>query len=390
MTDTMAPAPAARPGQAQPAVVVRPFIAGTRRTDEPDYDQSLVMSAAEQRFRSYQISPNGYLRGIYLLVEGVAVNTTVTTVAFNEDGPFNVLSNVNLQDTNSQPVVGPMTGYDLYLVNKYGGYAFQNDAKSSTIYAATVGTATSAGTFTFVLYVPVEIVARDALGAQPNKSGSSQFSLVLSLAALLTVYSTAPATSVTVRVRATLAGWQDPDSNDSRGNPTAQDPPAVQTSQYWHKQTYNALSGAVNTRLQGIDGLLRSLVFVLRRATSTRANGAADWPDPFTIKYENSLVVESRIRALWRHQISRNYDYPGAAEAAGGIDNGVFPVWEFMNDYAAQPGWESRFAYLPMSSASNLEVQGTFGPVQTDDLTVLVNKIVPYPQGNVRGLTGGR
>jgi hypothetical protein len=399
MTDTMAPAGAAPAGAApargkqgaQAPVVVRPFIAGSRRTDEPDYDQTLTLTAAEQRLPSYQISPNGYLRGIQILVQAtVAGNAAVVT--YNEDGPFNVLANVNLQDTNSQPIVGPMTGYDLYILNKYGGYAFQDDAKVSHPYNQGVGAgATTGGAFTFVLWVPVEIVARDALGAQPNKSGASQFSLVLSYAASATVYGVAPTNAASVRTRCTLSGWQDPDSNDSRGNPTAQDPPAVQTSQYWHKQIYNGLAGAVNRRLEGIDGLVRNLIFVNYRSASTRVLGAADFPDPFTLKYENSLIIESRIKALWLHMISRNYGY-SAAEVAGtnvpnAVDNGVFPV-DFMNDYAQKPGWESRFQYLPMSSASNLEIQGTFA--STNNLVVLVNKIVPFPQGNVRGLTGGR
>lgn len=387
MTQGQAQRPAARKGEGQ-QVVVRPFIAGSRRTDEPDYDVTQATGTGEVRLPSYQISPNGYLRGIYLIVEATVTGNTAN-VTFHEDGPFNVLANVNLQDTNSQPILGPMTGYDLYLVNKYGGYAHVDDPRHSAIYSATTGSSSSGGSFTFVLYVPVEIVARDALGAQPNKSGSAQFSLVLSLAPTASIYGTPPSAAPSVRVRAVLAGWQDPDSNDSRGNPTAQDPPAVQTTQYWHKQTYSGLNGQVNTRLQGIDGLVRSIIFVNRRASgASRLNGATDFPDPFTLKYENSLIIESRPKVLWRHYISRNYGYTAAAEAPNGIDNGVFPIFEWMNDYGAKPGWESRFSYLPMSSASNLEIQGTFGA--EDDLVVLVNKIVPFPQGNVRGLTGGR
>lgn len=387
MSDTMTQGQDAKGGSKQP-VMLRPFIAGSRQTDEPDYDVSQALGASEVRLPSYQISPSGYLRGIHLLVECTAVNTTASTTAFQADGPFNVLSNVSFQDTNNQPVVGPLDGYDLYVLNKYGGYAFQDDAKNSPVYSTTTGTVATGGSFTFVLYVPVEIVPRDALGAQPNKSGASQFSLTLSLNTLANVYSDDPTTSATVRVRATLASWQDPDSNDSRGNPTAQDPPAVQTSQYWSKQTYSGLNGATNTRLQGIDGLLRSLIFIARDENGSRATGDTEWPDPFTVKYENSLLFESRIRTLWRHWIARNYGYSAAADAANGRDSGVYPIWQWMHDYAAKPGWESRFSYLPMSTASNLEIQGTFGG-QTN-LTVLVNKIIPFPQGNIRGLTGGR
>lgn len=393
MTDTMTNGPA----PAQPAatnggkngerqVVVRPFIAGSRSVDEPDYDETETLSTSSVRLESYNISPNGYLSGIWLLVEATGDNTSAD-VALAEDGPFNVFQNVNLQDTNSQPIVGPMDGYDLYILNKYGGYWFSDDAKQSPIFSTTEGTGATAGSFTFALFVPLEIVRRDALGSQPNKSGSSQFSLVLSLAPESDVFDTVTDNGVSVRCRATLLGWQDPDSNDSRGNPTAQDPPAVQTTSYWHKQTYNALSGSVNTRLQGIDGLLRAAIFV-NRDTSSRSSGDTAWPDPFTLKYENSLLIESRIQALWQHLIAVNFGYSAAAEAAGGRDNGVYPIWEWMHDYGHKPGRESRFGYLPMSSASNLSIQGSFS--SASDLTLLVNKIVPFPQGNVKGLTGGR
>lgn len=389
MSDTMTQAPpAGGNGKQDAAVMLRPFIAGTRRTDEPDFDQALSFTVGEQRYRSYQVSPNGYLRNIQLLVECVTAGNAAAT-AFNADGPFNALATVSFQDTNNQPVVGPMTGFDLYVLNKYGGYAYNNDPKTG-VYSVTTGAGATGGSFTFVLVVPIEIVARDALGAQPNKSGSSQFSLTMSLAPTATVYSVAPTNAGSVRIRATLEGWQDPDSNDTRGNPTAQDPPAVQTSQYWHKQVYSALNGAQNVRMQGIDGLVRMLIFIARNsADDVRATADANFPDPFTLKYENSLLFESRIRALWRHWIARHYGYGGTTpDAAGSRDNGVYPVWQWMNDYGHEPGAESRFSYLPMSSASNLEVQGTFGG--STNLIVLVNKVIPFPQGNVRGLTGGR
>jgi hypothetical protein len=373
----------------QAAVVLRPFIAGTRRTDEPDYDQSLSFTTSEQRFRSYQISPNGYLRNIALLIEAVTAGNSAAT-AFQADAPYNALSSVSFQDTNNQPVVGPMDGFELAMLNKYGGYAYNSDPKASNIYSVTTGAGATGGSFTLVLNVPIEIVARDGLGSQPNKSGSSQFSLALSLNTTSGVYSVAPTNPAAVRVRATLEGWQDPDSNDTRGNPTAQDPPAVQTSQYWHRQSYASLNGAQNVRLQGIDGLVRCLIFIARNAADgVRATADANWPDPFTFKYENSLLFESRIRALWRHWISRHYGYAGTTlDAAGARDAGVYPVWQFMSDYGHEPGAESRFSYLPMSSASNLEINGTFGG--NTNLFVLVNKVIPFPQGNVRGLTGGR
>lgn len=379
-----ATAPTTRGGEKAAPVQPRSFIVGSRKNDKPDFEQSIVLSAVEQRLTPYQISPSGYLRAVYLIVENVAVNTTVTSVAYQEDGPFNVLSSIRFLDTNSQPMVGTITGYDLYLINKYGGYAFQGDAEASATYSATSGTALTAGTFAFVLAIPVETVARNSLTSQLNKSGAAQFSLEMFVAGTGTVFTTAPATSSTLRVRTALFSWLDPEAADARGNPVQQDPPLLNTTQYWHKQNYVINSGAQFTRFQGIDGLLRMLLFIARRTSSTRANGETDWPDPISLKYEESFLMQSRIRLLYRDLIAKNYGYAAAAEASTGRDNGVYPVFEFIQDFQPKPGNELSRSYLPMSSASNLELQGSWGSAVS--LDVLVNKIIPFPQGEVRGL----
>jgi hypothetical protein len=386
MTDTMTQGPAAAPreGEAAPQMP-RSFIVGSRRNDKPDFDQSILLTAGEQRLNAYQLSPSGYLRGLYVIVENTAVNTTGTTVAYAEDGPFNALSSIRFLDTNSHPMLGTLTGYDLYLVNKYGGYAFQGDAEAAAVYSATSGTTTTAGTFAFVLFLPVETVLRNALTSQLNKSGAAQFALEMFVAATTTIFTTPPATSSTLRVRTTLASWLDPEPDDAMGNPVQQDPPLLNTTQYWHKQNYSILASAQFTRLQGIDGLLRSLIMVARRASSTRANGETDWPDPVSLKYEEAYLIQSRVRLLYRWLIATTYGYDAAAEASKGRDNGVYPVWEWMQDFTHKPGGELSRTYLPMSSASNLELQGTWANAVS--LDILVNKVVPYPQGEVRGLS---
>jgi len=370
-------------GKAAP-VMPRSFVCGSRKNDKPDFDQTITLTTLEQRLNAYQISPSGYLRGVYLIAENAAVNTTVTTVAYNENGPFNVFSSIRFLDTNSQPIVGTLTGYDLYILNKYGGYAFQGDAEASAVFSATSGTATTAGTFAFILFIPLEIVVRNALGSQLNKSGAAQFSLEMFVAGTGTVFSTAPATSSSLRVRATLASWLDPEANDARGNPVQQDPPLLNTTQYWHKQNYVVNSGAQFTRLQGIDGLLRMLIFIAYRNASTRANGESDWPDPISLKYEESYLFQSRIRILYRDMIAKAYGYDAANEASKGRDNGVYPVFDWIQDFTPKPGGELTREWLPMSSASNLELQGSW--TNAVSLDVLVNKVIPFPQGEVKGL----
>jgi hypothetical protein len=372
-------------GDRQAPQVVRPFVAGTRRTDEPIYDQTLTMTSSAQDFPSLEVDPNGYFAGIWLLVEGTTSGVTNTAVG-DEDAPFNVLDLVNFQDTNSQPLVGPMNGYDLYLADKYGGYAFQGDAKASPIFNFDEASGGDSGSFTFALWIPGELVRRDALGSLPNKSASSTFSLNLRLAASTTVYSTVPSSLPSVRVRALLEGWQDPNAVDIRGNAVNPNPPGVQTTQYWHKQSYTLSSGALNQRLLGIDSLVRALIFVARDENGSRSQGDTEFPDPFTLLYETAQIV-NRGRTLWRHFLATHFGYTAAAEAANGRDNGVYPLW-FNQDFGLKPGAETRLGYLPVSSATNLVASGTIGGSGANAYTVLVNKVVPAG-GDPLQLTGG-
>jgi hypothetical protein len=387
MVGTVAPArPAGKNGEKAAPVQSRSFICGSRQNDKADYDTgNVTLTTSEQRLPAYQVSPSGYLRGIYLLCELTAVNTTVTTVAYQEDAPFNVLSVIRFLDTNSRPFIGTITGYDLYLLNKYGGYNFQGDAEMSATYSATSGTALTAGSGAFILFLPLEICARNALGSQLNKSGAAQFTVEMYAAGTGTVFSTAPATSTTLRVRSVLASWLDPEATDARGNPVDQTPPFLNTTQRWEKQVGIPISAGDRTlRLQGIDGLVRSIIFIARRSSSTRANGETDWPDPFSMKYEESYLIQSRPRLLFRWMIAMAYGYSAANDAAGGRDAGVYPIFEWMTDFNHKPGNELTRKWLPMSSASNLEIQGSWGNAVT--LDILVNKVVPFPQGEVKGL----
>lgn len=387
MSDTMTRQPAARGKGKEAPRPSRPFVAGTREIDEPDYDVTYTMTTSAQDLPNYEISPNGFLAGLFVLVECTTAGNAAT-VAFQADGPFSALSSINFADTNSQPIVGPMSGFDLYTLGKYGGYAFVDDAKESPIYAATAGAGATGGSFTYCLYVPIELVRRDGLGSLPNKSSSSTFKMDMTGAASTAVYSTPPTTLGTVRVRIVEVGWQDPSAADIKGNPVEQNPPAVQTTQYWSRQTYTVASGAMDQRLQGIDSLVRNLVFVLRDENGSRSQGDSEWPDPFTFQYETSLIVESRIRAYWRHLIARNWGYKAAVDTAGGRDSGVYPL-TWARDFGLKVGGETRYSYLPVSSATNLTIRGTIGGSGANSLTVLVNKVVPA-QGNPLLLTGGR
>lgn len=390
---TTAP-PANRQGGARPGgsnggnrsapVQPRPFVAGTRRVDKSTYDQTKTLTASTQDLPVYECDPNGFLRGMYILVECVtAANAAAVTFAAN--GPFNVIDTITFNDTNNKPILGPMTGHDLYICVKYGGYAFVDDTKESNQYSATTGAGATGGSFTFILPLPVEIAKRDGLGSLTNKSASSTFDVTIRLAANATVYGVPPTTPGSVRVRIQQYGWMDPNGTDMRGRPVAQTPPANGTTQFWAKQSYTVNAGTFNIRLQGLDSLLRNLIFVLVDNANSRQQGDADFPDPFNLQYETTQPI-ARLRTIWRHMLTTEFGFKNAVETAGGRDYGVYPE-PYNNDFGVKPGNESRLGYLPASAATNLAANGSIGGSGTHTLYVLVNKIVPA-NGDPMALTG--
>jgi hypothetical protein len=386
--------------QAQPAL--RPFITGSRFADDIQYDQTQTLDTSTHVLPTCELDTDGYTAGLYILAECTAVNTQASTATFLEDSPFRVFETVNLKDTNNKDILGPMNGHDLYIAVKYGGYHFVDDAKASPIYSVTSGSGTTGGTFTFILYLPIEIVHRDGLGSLTNKSSSSVFKLNLTTAATTSVWSGttgAPATSASLRVRVGQFGWMDSDGRDIKGNSTAPEPPAVNTVQFWDKQTFTFSSGSMQQRLASFSGGLRTIIFEMRDSAGSRTGHEADWPDPFTFNVDKTTLID-RLRTVWRHIMGEDYGLWNGLEVVPGVsgtavteghkrDYGTYPV-SWAKDYGLQPGGENRFGYLWVSSATALVLKGSVGTTGTSHtFNVLLNYVNPA-NGDPRTLTGGR
>lgn len=368
--------PAAANGQAKgaPAPAARAFRIGVQSHDEINYDDTRATTTSTQDLPVLNIPPAGFLRHLYLDVQGTTAGNAAT-VTFGANAPFNVIDSVTLEDVNSAPIVGPLNGYDLYLVNKYGGYTFSDDPKSQPTYAATTGAGATGGSFAFILRVPIEIVNRDALGALPNKSGTSMFKLRTRLAATATIYGVAPTAAPSIRTRVQQVSWWDPDETDLKGRPQAQNPPGVQTTSYWSKSVMTINAGQIRQPLERVGYLIRNLIFVLQDSTLSRTVGETDFPDPLTIQFEANILI-TRLKRVWQHMITQNYAYINAIDTAEGRDSGVF-VEPFCLDFGLKPGADTRRGYLSTSSAARLEVQGTIGGSGAHTLTIITNDVAP-------------
>lgn len=385
---TQAPAKPAG-GKAQAPTPMRPFRTGSQPYDLQEYDDGpRTMTTSAQDLPVWNISPAGYLAQLVLLCECVTAGNAAT-VAFKEDGPFSSYDSIIFEDTQTDQILGAFTGWDVAMLNKYGGYAFQDDPVASPVYSAVTGAGGTGGSFSFVLRIPVELVPRDTLGALPNKSTTSAFKARIRLAPSTNVYSTSPTTLGTVRTRISQIDYWEPNATDpASGRPIEQTPPALNTLQRWQKTDYAIATSMNRMKVDGVGFPWRNLIFVLRGSTAAtaRADGETDFPDPFTVLYQSNTLAY-RLKKVWQDRIAKAYGYSGAVGAANGKDNGVYPFW-FNQDFAHKPGWETRRGYLPTDAGTFVGLTGNTGATTAaHTFTVFINDVVPMP--NPLALTGG-
>lgn len=384
-TQTAAPTKGA--GAAQAPQMSRPFITGSRNIESHTYDQTTTMTTSTQTLNPYDLVTDGYVSGLWILVEGTVSGNATNNVAYNANGPWNALQNVQFSDVSNRPIVGPMSGWELKECIKYGGYSFSDDPALSQTYSAVTGTGATGGTFSFILHLPIEFIGRNAMGALTNLSNAAVFRLEFTLNASTNVYTTVPSVLPSVRVRVEQQGWMESAGHDPFGNAASPAPPAVDSVQYWERQTYTINSGAQNFRFTPFEGHVRTALLILTDGSASRAQGEADWPDPLRLHYD-ATVPYDRLKTIWKREVEENYGYVAAIETAGGKENGVYPLsWAL--DFGLKVGAEQAFGYLYVSSGTAIRFDGTIGGSGSHTLTVLWNYINPA-SGNALALTGGK
>lgn len=423
----MAPQAPAKPGGQAP-VRPRSFLVGTQQVTEGlDYDQTQTIDSSSHALPNWALTATGWLSAIWLEVEHTVTGQATNAVTYAENGPFNVFSNIELDDINNEAIFGPFDGYTAMLTNKFGGYQFCEDPGTSQIYNQQTGTGTTSGTFRFALMIPVEIVHRDPLGSVASVNNTAALTLKMTTNAQATVFTQVPSVNGSLRVRGTQQFYWEPKRADKAGRPIQAEPPAAGTTQYWTQGSLVLSSGTNNTQINTALGYpWRNYLFMLVRSSSTRANGEADWPDPLIgLKFEANLLYSQYQKALWNREMAQDYGYvngggfdvrnamtangasqfgpattsqmapvsgPTSATFVGipSLENGV-KVVNFNRDFAFnKPGSETRRTYLVTSPGSNWIFNGSLGNAGT--LFSIVNYVAPAGgnKGDTASLTGGQ
>lgn len=357
-------APANSASAAQAAAPAIPFTRASRQKSRlvGNFAQGLGTAVTAQS--PIQVPAAGYLRKIRLEVTGTTSANTAA-VAFKNDAPFNVLQQISLLSANGDSLIAPIDGFSLYLLNKYGAFAQdRGNPTLSPVYQRTTGTGASGGSFRFNIDIPVELDARDALGALQNMAANQSFLLQFSYNSIGQIYSVAPTTAPVVTVRATMEYWSAPAPANANGDVQSVAPNGNGTVSLIQTQTPPVTAGTTqNIQLLNVGNTVRLPIFVLRDGSGERTD--ADWPD-VTQVYVNNDPWFYKTKPIWQDDMAQAYGLTGnvsAIPSATALDAGVFILNDFIKDGSAgnqrASACSNRNLWLVTGSATALNVEAS-------------------------------
>ena len=382
-----APASLARsPMAAQPTgqATAIPFTRGSALATMQDANlTSTVLSAGAQV--QVQLQTNAFIQ--YIVTDWVMTTSgNSAVVAFAADGPFNVISKIQLDDPAGQNIITPITGYQLYLLNKWlpdTGCSF--DPQLDPNYSATTGSGGTGGSFSFRLIIPIEHRARDAFGSLNNSAANQRYLITLTTISTYVgttgIYSTAPTSAGTLTCQMSQWYWTSPPpsiSSTQGSVPVAQTPAGLGSVGFVRYERHNEVSGGGTPQVQmnNVGDYISTIIFVLRNSSNTR--DSTDWPSPFQW-WVNDFQVHNLFLNVWQRRMARAFGYTAAIGAAGGLDTGVF-VLPSLNDglFDRRENFAPANQYLATDATTKLQIRGTnFGSLASylEVLTRLVRPV---------------
>lgn len=345
----------APPAPPQGVTLAAPFTASSHEHTEPAFQFTVVPGAAVQQINPLDVPASGYLRAIWISVEasGGAAGTA------SADFPWNLIQSAGFEEVNGSTIMTPLDGYALYIANLIGGYSFINDPAQAPFHVG------STPNPKFFLRIPVEIAARDGLGALANQNSAAQYKLRLAFNNILTAWTVAPTTIPTLTVKGYLEAWTLPNETDYRQRPQSQAPPLLGTGQYWSSTTRQQIVGGTVHPVQRVGNLIRAIGLIGRDGSGARVDTV--FPEPFTFSWDgNNIhnVSQLYLQDHFRSKVNGPFTRPA----------GVF-VLPYNHSHIGRMGNEDPVLWLPTTDGSRIEITGVAAVAGT--IQMLVNEVAP-------------
>ena len=371
---------AASPSGAQASAI--PFTRGSTLATMRDALVTAVANSTNQ----VQLQTNAFLETLILDCTLTTAGNSAT-VAFAADAPFNAIAQIKLDDPAGQSIIAPITGYQLYLLNKYlTDTDCYFDPQLDPNYSATAGTVATGGSFSFRLVVPVEHRRRDALGALNNSAANQRYLLTVTTASsyggTANIYTTAPTTPATnLSIQVYQQYWTSPPGviTTAQGQSQVQATPSgLGTVGFVRYERHNEVSGGGTPQIQlnNVGDYISQIVFVLRNSSNARIAGT-DWPSEFDW-WVNDFQVHALSTNDFQRWMARFYRYTAAVGTAGGLDTGAFVLGPWLDGmFDRVENFIPANQYLPTDATTKLQIRGSTFGTNASYLEVLTRMIRP-------------
>lgn len=380
------PAAAQSNAVAQQAQAPIPFTRASRQKSFlPFTISNVTLTAAQQTIGPIEIAPAGYIRYIELQVTATT-SGNAATVAFAADAPWNLIQGMFVYNSAGDTIQVPLDGYTVYVQNKYGCLSQNppnNDPKKDPNYGSgpVTGAGGNGGSFVFVVRIPWEIDARDALCALPNMAANKSYQLGFTLNASTAIYTTPPTSQPVISIAAVVHYWHAPDQANANGYPQQTAPRGNGSLSMWRTQQPTVNAGTDQyIQLLNVGNVLRCVFFILRNGSGVR--DSVDWPALVQIVLNNDVMFYEPA-GLLKRDIVQAYGLDGslALDSKNGLDTGVFPLpytlWDGADGVGVAAAGNNRDHWLPTLDTTLLQLHASSWGGSAGQLNILTNEIKP-------------
>lgn len=336
--------------------------------------QTVSNLSGSTSFAPIPLPATGFVRKVALYFSQTMTCASAGAIVAG-DGPWNLITGITLTDATGQPIFQPISGYNLYLVNKYlpSGTVKTNWARPFSnphlgpdyAFAATATT----GTATFRLDLDLEQDAETGYGCIPNLDSNASLQLKIDVAAYSVAFSGTTVSAASLSVTVDQHYWA-PVGATTGGVPNRTTPPGYGDFVETRYESQPATASAENTiPVNNRGGLIKGIIAVSRAAGVRTAFTAGS---NVGVVYDNNAIDEGIKLEAHYDLVRRTYGYfgtdlttsyaPATAGVMVGLDRGVLPF--VFNSYnLGRDSWLStrvgtllQLKLTPGASATQLEL----------------------------------
>lgn len=326
-------------------------------------------------FQPISLPATGFVRKISLYFTATFTTASAAAVVAG-DAPWNLINGITLTDATGQPIFQPISGFNMYLINKYLGSGLVKTNIPRAYMSQMVGpefafSATgTAGTATFRLDIDLEQDYNSGYGCIPNLDSNASLQLKIDVAQYTNAFTGTTPSAATMSVRVSQWYWA-PVGATVGGVPAQTSPVGFGDYVETRYETQTVTASAENTiNVSNKGGLIKGIIAVSRAAGARTAITAAT---NVGLILDNNPIDEGITLEEQYDSLRRTYGYIGAdlttsyapltnAGTLPGLDRGVM-VWQLGDLSGGRDSWLStrvgsllQLKLTPGASATSIEL----------------------------------